>query len=96
MSDTIYKFKYPVCGFCHNFQWEADNTTSGQCSETHTEVAADGDVCSCFKAEYDEIVVFYHNYMRQFISEVDKHPKWNYKPYIDACGIDYFGLTLSL
>ena len=95
MSDTAYKFKYPACGFCRNFQWEAGNTTSGQCSETHTEVATDGDVCGFFNAEYDEATVAYYMYMERFLIEVDKRPKFTYNPYIDACGNCYEGLNLS-
>lgn len=95
MSDTVYKFKYPACGFCRNFQWEAGNTTSGQCSETHTEVATHGDVRGFFNAEYDEQIVAYYQFLKQFLIEVDKRPKWIYNPYIDACGNCYEGMNLA-
>lgn len=94
MSDTAYKFKYPACGFCRNFQWEAGNTTSGQCSETHTEVATDGDVCYFFNAEYDDVQEHYMALQKMLI-EIDSRPKNFFDPYTDASGNNYKGLSRS-
>lgn len=87
MSNT--EFKYPACGFCRNFQWETGNTTSGQCSETHTEVATDGDVCGFFNAEYDEQTIYY---MKRFLLEAENQRTYNL---IDVCGNNYEGLSRS-
>ena len=93
MSNT--DFKYPACGFCRNFQWEAGNTSSAQCSEMHREVTANGDVCGFYKAACNEQAIKEYMAFQKMLIEVDMRPKLHYSPYLDACGNNYEGLSRS-